>query len=161
MENYDFSEETIVKLKKEIQLLEDEIEIQAYISGLWIRYFKTMKAFVESKYSDTPLAEIVSLAAKESDSWEDVSQWLNEAKEAEKQFFERIEPDIPDSTDLEHLRIEVNFLKGVIRALLSTRETKLESFIGEYKNWGKEIDNEIENLLNQNNLVCTDKKKPL
>lgn len=156
MENHDLSEEIISKLQKEIQLLEDEVEIQAYISGLWIRYFKTMKALVESKYPHTPLSEIVSWAAKESDSWEDVSQWLNEAKEAEKLFFERIEPDISSNTDLNNLRSEVNFLKGVVRSLLSTRETKLESFISEYKNWNKEINIEIDSLLHQNKLVCTD-----
>lgn len=154
MKEFGRREEIIAKQKREIEFLEKEVEMQAYISGLWIRYFKPLKAFVQSNYPNTTLEEIINSAVKESESWEDISEWVNEAREAEKQFFERIEPDIPDKTDVARLRTELNFLKGVVRALLSTRETKLESYLMEFKNWDNQIIEEIKSMLNKNNLVC-------
>lgn len=148
-------QETIVqKLLKEIKLLEEEVETQAYINGLWVRYNQTLKQVIDSECSDTPLAEAIRESIKESKSWEDVKEWLTEAKRAETEFFERIKPDIDQLSDLKHLKSEINFLRGVIRSLLSTREMKLESIISGYRNWNQEVNTEIEDLLKSNGFYC-------
>ncbi|MDO5577643.1 MAG: hypothetical protein Q4F84_11260 [Fibrobacter sp.] len=154
MDEFDRIDETMAKMKKEIEFLEKEVEMQAYISGLWLRYFRPLKSFVETNYPDTPLEEMIESAVMESDSWEDISEWVEEAREAERQFFERIEPYISDKTDAVSLRTEINFLKGVVRALLSTRETRLESYISEFKDWKKDVSTEIKSMLKNNNLIC-------
>ncbi|NLL14022.1 MAG: hypothetical protein GX267_11505 [Fibrobacter sp.] len=153
-ENNDLQETVVQKLLKEIKLLEEEVETQAYINGLWVRYNQTLKQVIDSEYSDTPLAEAVRESIKEGESWEDVKEWLIEAKKAETEFFERIEPDIDQLSDLKQLRSEVNFLKGVIRSLLSTREMKLESILCGYRNWNQELNTEIEELLKNNGFYC-------
>lgn len=153
-ENNDLQETVVQKLLKEIKLLEEEVETQAYINGLWVRYNQTLKQVIDSEYSDTPLAEAVRESIKEGKSWEDVKEWLIEAKKAETEFFERIEPDIDQLSDLKQLRSEVNFLKGVIRSLLSTREMKLESILCGYRNWNQELNTEIEELLKSNGFYC-------
>lgn len=153
-ENNDLQETIVQKLLKEIKLLEEEVETQAYINGLWVRYNQTLKQVVDSEYSDTPLAEAIRESIKEGKSWEDVKEWLIEAKKAETEFFERIKPDIEQLSDLKQLKSEINFLRGVIRSLLSTREMRLESIICGYRNWSQEINTEIEELLKNNGFYC-------
>lgn len=153
-ENNDLQEKIVRKLLKEIKQLEEDVETQAYINGLWVRYNQTLRQVIDSEYSDTPLADAVRESIKEGRSWEDVKDWLIEAKKAESEFFERIKPDIEQPSDLKQLRSEVNFLKGVIRSLLSTREMKLESIISGYRNWNKEVDDEIDELLKNNGFTC-------
>ena len=53
-ENNDLQETVVQKLLKEIKLLEEEVETQAYINGLWVRYNQTLKQVIDSEYSDTP-----------------------------------------------------------------------------------------------------------
>ncbi|NLG17944.1 MAG: hypothetical protein GX556_11495 [Fibrobacter sp.] len=149
----------IQKLNKEIKLLEEDVETQAYISGLWIRYFKAMKVYVNKEHPGTALADIVNSAIMESSSWEDVGIWLNDAKQAEKDFFEKVQDDVSDEADVHRLRTEVDFLKGVVRALLSTREIKLESLLSGYKNWKLELRNEIKDLLDVSGLVCSEQER--
>lgn len=153
-ENSEMQKKVVRKLLKEIRQLEEEVETQAYINGLWVRYHQTLKQLIDSAYSDTPLADAVKESVKESSSWEDVKDWLNEAKRAESEFFERIGPDIEEPSDLRHLKSEVNFLKGVIRSLLSTREMKLETIISGFKSWNQEVNEEINELLKHNGFVC-------
>lgn len=153
-ENNDLQDTLVQKLLKEIKLLEEEVETQAYINGLWVRYNQTLRQVIDSEYSDTPLAEAVRESIKEGKSWEDVKEWLVEAKKAEIEFFERIKPDIDQLSDLKQLKSEINFLRGVIRSLLSTREMKLESIICGYRNWNQEVNNEIEELLKNNGFYC-------
>jgi hypothetical protein len=153
-ENNDLQDTIVQKLLKEIKLLEEEVETQAYINGLWVRYNQTLKQVIDSEYSDTPLAEAVRESIKEGKSWEDVKEWLTEAKRAEREFFERINPDIDQLMDLKQLKSEINFLRGVIRSLLSTREMKLESIICGYRNWNQEVNTEIEELLKSNGFYC-------
>ena len=153
-ENNDLQDTIVQKLLKEIKLLEEEVETQAYINGLWVRYNQTLKQVIDSEYSDTPLAEAVRESIKEGKSWGDVKEWLTEAKRAEREFFERINPDIDQLMDLKQLKSEINFLRGVIRSLLSTREMKLESIICGYRNWNQEVNTEIEELLKSNGFYC-------
>ncbi len=153
-ENNDLQEKIVQKLLKEIKQLEEEVETQAYINGLWVRYNQTLRQVIDSEYSDTPLADAVRESIKEGNSWEDVKEWLTEAKRAESEFFERIKPDIEQISDLKQLKSEVNFLKGVIRSLLSTREMKLESIICGYRDWNEEVSAEIEELLKRNGFYC-------
>lgn len=153
-ENSDLQEKVVKKLLKEIKQLEEDVETQAYINGLWVRYHQTLKHLIDSEYSDTPLADAVKESIKESCSWEDIKDWLIEAKKAESEFFERIGSDIDEPSDLHQLKTEVNFLKGVIRSLLSTREMRLESIISGYKNWNQEVNEEIKALLKHNGFVC-------
>ncbi|NLD98485.1 MAG: hypothetical protein GX640_01305 [Fibrobacter sp.] len=152
MSNYD-DYKIAEKLLREIQLLEDEVEVQAYINGLWVRHYHTLKKAIESEVPGSVISDAVQSGVKESPSWEDVSDWLHEAKKAESEFFERIEPDILDSSDVQRLKSEINFLKGVIRALLSTREMKLETILSGYKEWNTEVNREISELLELNNLA--------
>lgn len=153
MENSDMNN-IVEKLLREIKQLEDEVEAQAYINGLWVRYHQTLKQLIDTAYSDTPLADAVKESIKESISWEDVRDWLTEAKKAESEFFERIKSDFEQPSDLHKLKTEINFLKGVIRSLLSTRQMKLESIISGYRNWNQEVNEEIDTLLKRNGLVC-------
>ncbi len=153
-ENNDLQDTLVQKLLKEIKLLEEEVETQAYINGLWVRYNQTLKQVIDSEYSDSPLADAVRESIKEGKSWEDVKEWLVEAKKAETEFFERIKPDIDQLSDLKQLKSEINFLRGVIRSLLSTREMKLESIICGYRNWNQEVNTEIEELLKSNGFYC-------
>jgi len=122
--------------------------------GFFRIYFKIRGLPNAYEYSDTPLAEAVRESIKESKSWEDVKEWLTEAKRAETEFFERIKPDIDQISDLKQLKSEINFLKGVIRSLLSTREMKLESIICGYRNWNQEVNTEIEEMLKSNGFYC-------
>lgn len=155
MENQNNEGRLVKKLLKEIRLLEEEVEAQAYINGLWIRFYTTMKKLVNKQYPDSALEEVVDSAVKESSSWEDIWGWIGEAKEAERQFFERVEDDLQDSSDLYRLKTEVDFLKGVVRALLSTREMRLESILTGYTDWNSEVGKEISDLLQQNGMACT------
>lgn len=154
------NDDTLVeKLNKEIKMLEEDVETQAYISGLWIRYFKAMKVYVNKEHPGTALADIVNSAIMESSSWEDVGIWLQDAKQAEKHFFEKVQEDVSDEADIHRLRTEIDFLKGVVRALLSTRENKLESLLSGYKNWKLELRNEIKELLDVSGLVCGEQER--
>lgn len=148
----------VEKLRREIKLLEEDVETQAYISGLWIRYFNAMKAYVRKECPGTALADIVNSAIMESSNWEDISIWLKEAKEAEEQFFERVKDDFPEESDVRKLKKEIDFLKGVVRALLSCRETRLESLLKGYRNWNLELSDEIRELLEANGLMCTEQE---
>jgi hypothetical protein len=154
MQNNNFDQDALIeKMQKEIKFLEEEVEMQAYVSGLWVRYHNTMKKLINTEHSGTPLAEAVNSSIMEGNSWEDIWNWISEAKKSEKEYFERIESDIENPSDLKSLKTEVDFLKGVIRALLSTREMKLESVLIGYKEWNSELSKEICELLEHNGLV--------
>ena len=148
--------ENVKKLASEVKFLEQEVEMQAYVSGLWVRYFNTIKQVVNREFPESRLADMVNSTIKESSSWEDVWEWLDDAKKAEQQFFETVKEDVEKETDVNRLRTEVNYLKGIVRALLSTRETRIEKLLNGYIDWNSEVDREIEVLLNESHVRCVE-----
>lgn len=158
MEN---SELSVPNLLKEINLLEEDVEMQAYINGLWVKHFSTIKEFVNKEYPGSRLSDLINSSIGESSSWEDEWEWLENAKRSEREYLEKTDLIKPGkSSDIQTIKAENNYLRGIIRALLSKRLTRLEQILIGYVDWNRDLINEIEELLNTSGLVPLDTDYP-
>lgn len=153
------NDNSVSNLLKEIKILEEDVEMQAYINGLWVRHMTAIKELVNKEYPNSRLSDLINSSIQQSESWEDAFDWLENAKTSEQQFLEKAENlKTPQGEDLQKIRAENHYLKGVIRALLSTRLSRLERILIGYIDWNHDLVNEIEELILQSGLMIDEDK---
>jgi hypothetical protein len=157
MDENEKADNSVPNLLKEIKILEEDVEMQAYINGLWVRHMTAIKELVNKEYPNSRLSDLINSSIQQSESWEDAFDWLENAKDSEQQFLEKSDDQMPPkSDDMQKVRAENHYLKGVIRALVSTRLSRLERILIGYIDWNRDLIDEIEDLILQSGLIYDD-----